>query len=232
MLPRGVVSSVLFFFFLCALLMGGAPVEAGVLPGPVAPRPFPGPAAVPLVPRGPDYSGGCLRIYANETTSTHFYVAPGPGVELADDLHTTATGMQVLCAFDFGYFKPDPGVVDATVMFYDNTIADVGPGDLLAGPFLVAGLPTGANAFHVEVPGGFVDGDVWMSVAFSDGQTGLLTFDPPDQGTSHDLAWVSSPPGIGNLGGTPPANFFLGVYTSSVTPARTSTWGGIKLIYR
>jgi hypothetical protein len=198
----------------------------------VAPQPIELSGAVPAQPIGPQHAYSCMPIYINETTSTGFFAPAGAGVELADDLHTTSEGVEAICALDFGYHKPSAGVVDATITFYDNDAADGSVGSVLAGPFLIQGLPSGTNAFHLQVAGGLVDEDVWMGVAFSDGETGLLTFGPPDQGTSHDLAWLDPPGQMGNFGGVPPADFFLGVYASPRTPAVARTWGSVKAFYR
>jgi hypothetical protein len=173
-----------------------------------------------------------MAVYLNETHSAGYYVPAGADVELADDLHTTSQGRQALCAFDFGYYKPTSGTVGAVITLYDNGPGDGPPGAVMAGPFVLEGLPEGANAFHVEVAGGLVDEDVWMGVSFTDAETGLLAFTPATLGTSHDLARLDPPGEIGNFGGAPPADFFLGVYSSPSTPSFSGTWGGVKAIYR
>jgi hypothetical protein len=226
------LSRLLSPLLLLALAAPGASAGAQDFPGRGAPRAIT--LHEPIVPRviGFDHAPSCMAIYLNETTSTGFYVPAGTQVELADDLHTTSQGTQALCAFDFGYYKPTSGTVDAVITFYDNTPADDPPGAVMAGPFLLDGLPEGANAFHVEVAGGLVDADIWMGVSFSDAETGLLAFTPATLGTSHDLVRQSPPGETGNFGGAPPADFFLGVYSSPSTPSPPATWGGLKAIYR
>lgn len=212
----------------------GPPVHAEMLPLPVPAEPLPGGPAGPIQPRpiGFDHAPSCMPIYANETHDTGYYIPVGAGVELADDLHTTAEGRQALCAFDFAYYKSGSGPVSAIVTFYEGSPGDGAPGAVIAGPFLLVGLPAGLNAFHMEVPGGVVDEDVWMGVAFDRDGVGLLAFGPPTEGTTHDLAWLNPPGELGSFGGTPPADFFLGVYSSPSTAARVATWGELKSFYR
>src|SRR5262249_12409754 len=105
-------------------------------------------------------------------------------------------------------------------------------GPAIAGPYVIPGLPPGANAFHIEVAPGSVAPDVWLGVAFDDPSTGLLSFGPPTLGSSHELVWVTPPGVVTNFGGQPPADLFLGLYSTPATPARPSTWGSLKALYR
>jgi hypothetical protein len=216
-----------------ALLASGAAAQVPVFSGPVAISPIDLSRPPALRDFGLDHAPSCMEIYLNETNSTGFYVPVGKDVELADDLHTTSRGREALCAVDLGYFKSTLGPVNAVITIYDNYPGDDLPGAVLAGPFLIEGLPSGVNAFHIEVPGGMVDEDVWMGVAFDDNSTGLLTFDPATLGLSHDLARIGGSGGsVGNWGGTPPASFYLGVYSSPSTPIVPLTWGALKSHYR
>jgi len=202
------------------------------------PIPIPVDLSEPLALRdfGRDLESACTPIYVNESISTGYYLPVAPNVELADDLHTTLAESQVLCGFDLGYYKPGEGLVNATVTFYANNPFDAEKGAVLAGPYLVQGLPSGPNAFHIEVQGGMLQPDLWMGVAFDDGVTGMLSFGPPTLGSSHDLVWFTPtdfPPGfVTNFGGTPPADLFLAVYTSPSTPVHPATWGSLKAYYR
>jgi len=201
-----------------------------------APVPVPLPEDFPqhLVVRdfGIDLEPVCHPVYLDESVSTGFYLPAGPGIEVADDLHTTLTEPQAICGFDFGYFNPGAGQVTATVTVYANSAFDPDKGAPIAGPYVIHGLPPGANAFHIDVVGGIVQPHVWLGVAFDDGVTGLLSFGPPTLGSSHDAIWLT-PPGVSaNYGGQPPADVFLGLYSSPSTPVQPSTWGNLKVLYR
>ena len=221
----------LLLFLAPAHAFADAPPAVGVLPIPVElSRTF------VVHDFGQDLEPACVAVYVNETVSADFYAPVAADVELADDLHTTLVDAQLLCGFDLAYYKPGEGLVDATVTFYGNTPIDPDRGAVLAGPYVVHGLPAGLNAFHIEVAGDVLQGDLWMGVAFSDGLTGLLCFGPPTLGTSHDAVWVTPPefPSgfASDFGGNPEANLFLAVYTSPTTPARAATWGSMKAHYR
>jgi hypothetical protein len=210
-----------------------APADDGIVV--LTPKRLPVPLPTKLSVRdfGPDREPICLPVYLNESTGSEFSLPVGAGVELADDLHTSLDQRETLCAFDLGYFAPGPAPVNARVTFYDMIPGDGAPSAVMAGPYEVLGLPPGLNAFRIEVPpGGEVDGDFWMGVAFSSGDTGLLAFDPPTLGHSHDIAWVTPPGAPATFGGVPPANAFLGVHASPSTPARPSSWGTVKVLYR
>jgi hypothetical protein len=201
-----------------------------------APVPVPLPASIPaqlvLQDRGLDLEPACDAVYLNESVSTGFYLPAGAGIELADDLHTTLTEPQALCAFDLGYYNPGTAPVTATVTLYSNDEFDLGKGTPIAGPYVISGLPTGAHAFHIEVGGGVVLPHVWLGVAFDDEVTGLLSFGPATLGASHDAVWLTPPGAATNYGGEPPADVYLGLYSSPATPARPSTWGSLKALYR
>ena len=111
-------------------------------------------------------------------------------------------------------------------------IRDRGKGTAIAGPYVITGLPPGAHAFHFEVASGVVLPHVWLGVAFDDDATGLLSFGPATLGASHDAVWLTPPGAATNYGGEPPADVYLGLYSSPATPARPSTWGSLKALYR
>ena len=208
-----------------------AAVPALATPVPV-PLPADFPADLVVKDFGIDLEAACHAVYLDETVSTGYYLPAGPGVEVADDLHTTLSETQALCGFDFGYYNPGAGPVTATVTLYEGSEFDPEKGPPIAGPYVIHGLPPGANAFHIEVAGGSVQPHVWLGVAFDDAVTGLLSFGPPTLGGSHDLVWLT-PPGVPtNYGGQPPADLFLGLYSSPATPVRPSTWGSLKATYR
>lgn len=218
---------------LCVLSALFLLAPARALAAPVlVPLPVDFPAQLVVRDFGIDLEPQCHAIYLDETISTGFYVTNPPGTELADDLHTTLTESQALCGFDFAYYNPGAAPVTATVTLYENDASDAGRGTPIAGPYVIEGLPPGANAFHFEVQGGTVSPHVWLGIAFDDGATGLLTFSPATLGSSHDTAWISPPDQAVSFGGQPPANFFLGLYSSPSTAAQSSTWGSLKALYR
>jgi len=208
----------------------------GSLPALAAPVPVPLPEDFPshLVVRdfGIDLEPVCHAVYLDESVSTGFYIPAGPGIEVADDLHTTLTETQAICGFDFGYYNPGDGVVTATVTLYANNELDANKGAPIAGPYVIHGLPPGANAFHIDVVAGVVVPHVWLGVAFDDYLTGLLTYSPASLGSSHDTVWLTPPGAATNYGGQPPADVFLGLYSSPSTPVRPATWGSLKSLYR
>jgi hypothetical protein len=211
-----------------AALTSSAMARSGLQPVPVT---LPNP--VTPVPFGEEHAGDCEEVYINETGQTGFYFPAGAGVEVGDDLHTIATSDWPLCAFDFGYALPTAGTTDAVVTLYRNDGADTGFGAVLAGPFRILGLPgEGAYGFHVEVPSGIVGPDVWMGVAFSNDDAGLLTFDPPSIGVSHDVDAVDGVVYVSAYGGAPNASYFLGAYASRPTGTQSATWGQVKSFYR
>ena len=210
-------------------LLAAAPALA--LPAPV-PLPEDFPAHLVVRDFGIDLEPVCHAVYLNENVSTGYYLPAGPGIEVADDLHTTLTEPQAICGFDLGYYNPGASLVTATVTLYADSEFDPDKGAVVAGPYVIQGLPPGANAFHIDVVGGIVPPHVWIGVAFDDGATGLLSFGPPTMGSSHDIVWLT-PPGVAtNYGGQPSADLFLGLYSSPATPARPSTWGSLKATYR
>ncbi len=179
---------------------------------------------------------GCGALYSNLVNISEYYYAAGAAVEVADDCHMLAAGH--LCGIDMGYYKSTPGTTVATIVFYandplDNTV----PGVVLAGPYTVSGLPTGANIVHVDLEAGTgppdLTQDIWLGVTFSTASTGLILADPPETGTSDDLFYKTPPGQYTWFGGNPVANFMLAVYGNELaTPAASTTWGRIKQLYR
>ncbi len=170
--------------------------------------------------------------FSNTAYNSGWYTS-SPGTNSAlDDLHMAAGG--VLTGFDFGYIKTTAGTTTATVTFYANDANNTAPSLLVAGPYVVTGLPSGTNAWHVEVGDSNVLGkDVWMGVAFATTSTGHLIYNPPTLGTSADYWYQFAPTaGYNTFGGNPRANFYSAVYTASATPVAPASWGGIKQLFR
>ncbi len=161
-------------------------------------------------------SGGerATPIYSNVTYSTDWYYGPGAGVEVADDLHMISAGTMV--EFKFGYFD-GAGVTTATVNFYANNANDFpvpggNPPASLIASYPLTGLP-GAGTWLITVPvaAQALPQDVWMGVIFPASNVGLLTYNPPTIGSSHDyFAMYGS---LYWMGGNPVANFALEVST-------------------
>jgi hypothetical protein len=95
-------------------------------------------------------------------------------------------------------------------------------------------MPTGTNIIHfVPEPGRVVlPADVWMGVSFTTLNAGLMIYDPPTVGTSHDLFYLDPPGELYWFGGSPHANFCLQVQCTEASAVESSTWGTIKAMYR
>jgi hypothetical protein len=148
-------------------------------------------------------------IYANVTTASGYYFPAGGGIEVADDLHMISAGSMV--QFVFGYYDPVGADTSATVSFYTNDPADstLPPTGLITS-YNVTGLP-GAGAWLLTVPvsAQALPQDVWMGVTFQTGNPGLLMYNPPTVGSSHDIFAMLG--GLYWFGGNPVANFAMEV---------------------
>ncbi len=180
-----------------------------------------GAASAPSAPSG-------LVYYDNTVNATGSYYSGQDGRIVVDDLHGALEG--ALVSFVVGYVEPVADSLAMLVTFYDNPGgADNPPSTLIAGPYLVTDLPGGAVAASVNVAGGPALGmDVWMAVEFSTNSAGLLLYDPPVTGTSHDYFFAAPPNNYLYFGGDPVANFYLQVEVETVVPVEAATWGGIK----
>jgi hypothetical protein len=181
------------------------------------------------------YGGGTLAtgvlVYSNTTNPTGYYTTGSSTNEFADDLHLVSVG--VLTGFDFGYNKTTAGTTSCTVRFYADDPLDNPPTVVIAGPYTLNNLATGAQAYHVDVTDNMVlTADVWMSFKYTTTNTGPFIYDPPTIGTSHDYYYRFTPtPGYYFFGGAPPANFYAAVYATTATPVIPATWGRIKALY-
>jgi hypothetical protein len=213
-----------------ALVALGASVAVAVDIAPVTP--LPAGTHIQKVTRSGPPTVECGIIYSNTTTSQGYYYGAGAGIEVADDLHMISAGH--LCAIDMAYYATT--ATNATVIFYANDPVDDPPGVVLAGPYLLSGLPAGAYVVNVPLEPGTgppdVSPDIWLGVTFDTDGAGLILMHPPTIGTSDDLFFETPPGAYYWFGGNPVANFGLGVYASIVTPAHPSTWGSIKQLYR
>ena len=174
----------------------------------------------------------CNATFRNQLGYLAFYQQNG--FEIMDDLHTSAHGTEMLCAYMFGFYNLSLTQTDAWVTIYDNDAADGLPGRILAGPFHILGLPGGLVRTTYAADFGVVDSDVWMGVKFGAFKgTGLQIASPVLTGSSHDVAY-SPRYGYVNFGGEGhlPANFLLGVASQPPVPVLSTTWGELKNIYR
>ncbi len=218
------------------VLSGSAALVAAAERVTVTPLPVPSPTTLQRSDITLHTLNGCGALFANVLNMSGYFFNPGVAVQVADDLHMTGPGH--LCGIDIGYYKATPGTTVATVVFYasdpeDNTVPTV----VLAGPYTVSGLPTGANLTHVDLELGTgtpdLTQDVWLGVSFSTASTGLIMAGPPETGTSHDYFYMTPPGQYTWFGGAPPADFMLAVYGNAFsTPAEQATWGRIKQLYR
>lgn len=203
-------------------------VAAAQAPPRVAPIP-PTTITTPIPQIGLDHAGDCLLIYQNSTPAPTHYFLPDP-INF-DDLHMTNTAPVELCAFDFGYFSPT-GPTDAIFYFAANDGSDGAPAVLVAGPFLVGGLPMGVNSFHVEVPGGTLGPSVWLGIELTNPDAGPLLSNAPTVGSSHDLIYTTSFGPLSSMPGEPVYDLWLAVYASPAVQVEATTWGRVKAIHR
>ncbi len=165
--------------------------------------PVPLPAGVslpsPLTPQvAPDYS--------NTTTPTGYYFAGQTGDIVADDVHRTTS--LPIAQVSFAYFAPG-AAPDVTMYIYDN-IGDINlPAPLIASYNLGTLAGSGVWAYTVTLPTPLsAPADLWIGFSFSVANTGLLIYNPPTIGTSHDLFTINNA-GPWWFGGDPVANFYL-----------------------
>ena len=222
-----------WFFAILALTLA-VPALAGTPPQRLAPTAVTLPHVIPHLAVSVGRVQACGLTYDNTTNLTGYFYAPGAGVEVADDLHMISGGH--LCGADFVYYKSTTGTTVATLTFYENDATDTTFGPVLAGPYVISDLPNGFNSIHVNLAPGTgpptLGADIWLGVAFSTAGTGLVMSDPPSMGSSDDL-FMETPPGMEYyFGGDPVASFGLAVYADIATPAKGSTWGRIKTLYR
>lgn len=148
-----------------------------------------------------DGRGGEL-VYSNLETSTppeQYYVPTSTaGAAYGDDLHLTEGGN--LAGFSFAYYDPPGGtaLTQAVVAFYQNDASDSlfpggAPSAALIVSYMITDLPgDGAHIVELSPPGVLaLPEHVWMEVAFLDSaEAGLVLFNPPTVGASHDLFYV------------------------------------------
>lgn len=158
-------------------------------------------------------------------------VSGGPYTEYADDIHIDIGGL--LCEFSFTYFEPAPGPTDMIVTIYANDAGDATIGPIVAGPYLLAGLPGGLTTVTVPVPDTpLIPEDVWFSITGTTLSHGLvIAGGPPTTGVSHDV--FLDVPGLGLVffGGSPVANFNISLDVDVTVPTEETTWGQIKSMY-
>jgi hypothetical protein len=153
--------------------------------------------------------------YSNTTSGTNRWFRAGANKIAADDVHRTTT--QDLGGIEFGYYTTTAsGTVDAVLSVWANDAND--SIIQLIESYTLTDLPVNsAYAFIVDIGQLACPQDLWIGLAFSDANTGLLTYDPPTIGASHDLFAIDDD-GDGVLdslrwfGGNPKANFYLATY--------------------
>lgn len=144
--------------------------------------------------------------YSNTTNSTGYYYLGGAGAIVADDVHRTTS--LPIAQISFAYYAPSTAP-DVTMYIYNNT------GDFNLPASLIASYPlgtlngSGAWIYTITLPAPLTaPADLWIGFSFSAADAGLLIFDPPTVGTSHDLFTLNNG-GPYWFGGNPVANFYL-----------------------
>ncbi|MGC8783834.1 MAG: PEP-CTERM sorting domain-containing protein [Armatimonadota bacterium] len=152
-----------------------------------------------LVPQvAPDYS--------NTTTFTGYYFAGGVGAIVADDVHRITS--LPIAQISFGYYAPTLAP-DVTMYVYNN-VGDFNlPAPLIASYSLGTLNGSGAWIYTISLPTPLsAPADLWIGFSFSVADAGLLIYNPPTVGTSHDLFTINNG-GPYWFGGNPVANFYL-----------------------
>lgn len=144
--------------------------------------------------------------YSNTTNATNYYFAAGAGAIVADDVHRTTS--LPLGEITFAYYTPG-AAPDVTMYIYENIGDFTLPAPLIASYALGTLTGSGAWIYTIALPSPLAaPADLWIGFSFSTADAGLLIFDPPTVGTSHDLFMLNNA-GVYWFGGNPPANFYL-----------------------
>ena len=178
----------------------------------------------------------------------------------ADDI-TPAPGFGGLdvrmCWFSVGNTSGEVVMFYPSVRFYLANGAGGGPGTLIRGfrfnPFYIA---PGVSTIGFDPAGELLLPltSFWAGMTFDSGSStyaptaaqlnalGQGVFGPPVVGSSADLAFLTNAAGshnnnnpagvLGNMGGTPIANFGWQFEVGAPVPAIPSTWGRVKSLYR
>lgn len=105
------------------------------------------------------------------------------GGMVADDVHRTSS--DPIGMITFGYYSPNT-VVDAILAVYANDSEDKTAS--LIDYYELTGLPIGAYVIDIGLATPLVaPQDMWIGLVFSDANAGLMVYDPPVVGTSHDI---------------------------------------------
>lgn len=144
--------------------------------------------------------------YSNTTNSTNYYYPGGAGAIVADDVHRTSS--LPIGQVTFAYYAPTDAP-DVTLYIYENIGDFTLPAPLIASYGLGTLNGSGAWIYTITLPAPLTaPADLWIGFSFSAADAGLLIFDPPTVGTSHDL-FTRNNGGPYWFGGNPVANFYL-----------------------
>ena len=232
-----------FLVVISVVVLASAAVAGGLAGPPKSTAPVPIPIGDPgIVDMGAP--NACLVAYdALLPTGTFLFpckaaslFGPGPVIEYADDLHMTMSG--ALCEFSFTYRDNANSVLDIVITIYQNDAVDGILGGVLAGPYLIPGLPGGTNQVTFTPPDSpLLPVDVWFSIT-GGGNTNTLDHGfvlapaPATTGISHDIALEVVNPGLFFFGGPPKvADFNIQVKVDATVPTEEATWGRIKALY-
>jgi len=144
--------------------------------------------------------------YSNTTSGTGFFFRGGAGAIVADDVHRT-TSLPIR-QISFAYYAPS-AAPDVSMYIYENIGDFTLPAPLIASYNLGTLSGSGAWVYTITLSTPLTaPADLWIGFSFSTADAGLLIFDPPTIGTSHDLFTINNA-GPYWFGGNPVANFYL-----------------------
>ncbi len=161
------------------------------------------------------------------TFGSSYYANSNVTGAYGDDCHLALSGP--LIDFTIGYFSPS-GAVDCLITFHSNNAANTTFGAIEAGPYIVTGLPGGANTVTITPPDTpALSTDVWYTIQFSLGDAGLIIAGAaPTVGTSDDVFVDVDALSLLFFGGSPVANFALAISLDQPVPTKELSLGALK----
>lgn len=157
-----------------------------------------------------------------------FFVPPGQGFELSDDVHMIAGGF--LNRFEVGYVEQLSPLVDFLCVFRANTTANV-PGDIIAGPYLVRNRLQGVYTVELTLtlPQPLTT-RLWFGMAFSTPSAGPILSGRPTVGTSENVLYDVDRGRSVTLRSAP-SSFYLRLWLLHPVAVEETTWSAVKELY-
>ena len=157
-----------------------------------------------------------------------FYVPPGIGFELSDDVHMVAGGF--VNRFQVAYVEPVPQLVHFLCVFRANTPANT-PGDVIAGPYLVPNRIQGVHTLELTlaIPQPLTN-RVWFGMAFSTNSAGPVLSGLPTIGTTSNVLYDVDRGRSVTLQ-TGPSSFYLRLWVLEPVAVEETTWSAVKELY-